>query len=198
MNLTGNFSPFTGTKPPLTNKQKSPETFQSRVGKGTGDYCRAGKGSPCVAGGARARRCELCDGVADRGPQRDRVGGWARDHGAQAAAGPACGGDRSTAGKPGCPAERDCAASRRQPVKRAAHRREWAPAAWRSSQRRGAPNGGYAGNVAERRFAALEIGTDVKAADRAEPSTIQSRAEHIRRYLKSMERENRPPRVPLK
>ena len=135
------------------------------VGKGTGDYCRAGKRSPCAAGGARARRCELCDGVADRGPQRDRVGGWARDHGAQAAAGPACGGDRSTAGKPGCPAERDCAASRRQPVKRAAHRREWAPAARRSSQRRGAPNGGYAGNVAERRFAVLEIGTDVKAAD---------------------------------
>src|ERR1700747_1765971 len=30
-----------------------------------------------------------------------------------------------------------------------------APAAWRSSQRRGAPNGGYVGNVAERRFAAL-------------------------------------------
>ena len=98
--------------------------------------------------------------------------------------GPACGGDRSTAGKPGCPAERDCAASRRQPVKRAAHRREWVPAAWRSSQRRGAPNGGYAGNVAERRFAALEIGTDVKAADRTEPSTIQSRAEHIRRLPK--------------
>src|SRR5437764_2059403 len=63
-------------------------------------------------------------------------------------------------GQRGCPAERDCAASRRQPVKRAAHRREWAPAEWRSSQRRGAPNGGYAGNVAEQRFAAIEIGSD--------------------------------------
>ena len=70
-------------------------------------------------------------------------------------------------GQRGCPAERDCAASRRQPVKRAAHRREWAPAEWRSSQRRGAPNGGYAGNVAERRFAAIEIGSNVKAADRS-------------------------------
>src|SRR5437588_15277 len=57
----------------------------------------AGKRSACVAAGARARRCELCDGVADRGP----------------------------------------------------------------------PNGGYAGNVAERRFAAIEIGSNVKAADRS-------------------------------
>jgi DNA-binding XRE family transcriptional regulator len=52
---------------------------------------------------ARAGRCELCDGVADRGPQRDRVGGWARDHGTQAAAEAACGWDRTTRANPHAP-----------------------------------------------------------------------------------------------
>ena len=181
MNRTGNFSPFTGTR---TNKQKCPETFQSRVGKGTGDYCRAGKGSPCVAGGARARRCELCDGVADRGPQRDRVGGWARDHGAQAAAGPACGGDRRTAGPTRMPRRTRLRSKPASAGQACGASKGMGAGGMASSQRRGEPNGGYAGNVAERRFAALEIGTDVKAADRTEPSTIQSRAEHIRRLPK--------------
>jgi hypothetical protein len=144
------------------------------VGKGTGDYCRAGKGSPCVAGGARARRCELCHGVADRGPQRDRVGGWARDHGAQAAArtgvrrGSKHGGQtrmprRTRLRSKPASAGQACGASKGMGAGRMAVK-----------PKRGAPNGGYAGNVAERRFAVLEIGKDVKAADRTEPSTIQT------------------------
>ena len=40
------------------------------AGKGTRNYCRAGKGFARVAGGAHARRCKLRDGVAGGGPQR--------------------------------------------------------------------------------------------------------------------------------
>jgi DNA-binding XRE family transcriptional regulator len=49
MNLTGNFSPFTGTKPPLTNKRKCPATIAalekdphaSRVARALGDVSYA-------------------------------------------------------------------------------------------------------------------------------------------------------------
>src|SRR5271163_3206190 len=107
--------------PPIT-----PET-ESRI------ISAFGKGRARVAGSARARRCELRDGVAGRASVQHCFNGRPRDHGAQAVGGSAGGGNRGAAGKLRSATERNRGPSRGQPVKRAADRGRRPPTEGRSA-----------------------------------------------------------------
>jgi hypothetical protein len=105
------------------------DASSDHTGNGKQNYFRTGKGRARVAGGARARRCELRDGVAGRASLQHCFNRRPRDHGAQAVGGSAGGGNRGAAGKPRCATEREIA--ERAGVsrsKRAAHRGRRAPA----------------------------------------------------------------------
>jgi hypothetical protein len=116
------------------------DASSDHTGNGKQNYFRTGKGRARVAGGARARRCELRDGVAGRASLQHCFNRRPRDHGAQAVGGSAGGGNRGAAGKPRCATERNRGAGRGQPLKRAADRGRRAPAEGRSA---GAPDRAY-------------------------------------------------------